>query len=325
MICAIGLLSGGLDSTLAAKLLIDQGIEVCAVNFVSPFCTCTPKSAGCASVITAVKQLGGIPLKRIVLGDDYLEMVKSPKYGYGRGVNPCIDCRIMKIRKAAEYMREIDASFLFTGEVLGQRPMSQHRRAMDIIDKESGIAGFILRPLSAGVLSPTIPEQEGWVNRDLLLTITGRSRKRQLSLASEKGIHDFQCAAGGCLLTDKNFALRMKDYLSHCDKPSCADMHLLKIGRHFRLANGDEIVVAHDDNEGTRLLQLRCDRATILAAENFSAPVVLLRGIDKASALRKMLEYTKHTIAENAEIRVINDEGEQTFFMSEYCKEILTQ
>jgi len=325
MICAIGLLSGGLDSTLAAKLLIDQGIEVRAVNFVSPFCTCTPKSSGCASVITAVKQLGNIPLKRITLGDDYLEMVKNPNYGYGRGINPCIDCRIMKIRKAAEYMREIGASFLFTGEVLGQRPMSQHQRAMDIIDKESGIAGFILRPLSAGVLSPTVPENEGWVNRELLLTITGRSRKRQMVLAAEKGIHDFQCAAGGCLLTDKNFALRMKDYLSHCDKPSCADMHLLKIGRHFRLGNGDEVVVAHDDDEGTRLLQLRRNRATILAAENFSAPVVLLQGTDKASALRKMLEYTKHTIPENAEIRVIDNEGERTFLMSEYCKEILTQ
>jgi tRNA-uridine 2-sulfurtransferase len=320
MTCAVGLLSGGLDSTLAAKLLIDQGIEVLAVNFVSPFCTCTPKSAGCASVVTAVKQLGDIPLKRITLGDEYLEMVKSPKYGYGRGINPCIDCRIMKIRKSAEYMREIGASFLFTGEVLGQRPMSQHRKAMDIIDMESGISGLILRPLSAGILSPTIPEKKGWVNRDLLLTITGRSRKQQMTLASEKGIYDFQCAAGGCLLTDANFSVRMKDYLDHVDNPTCTDMPLLKIGRHFRLGNGDEVIVARDDKDGTRMLQLRKNSSTVLAAINFAAPVVLLKGTDIASALQKMLDYTKHTIAEDAKIMVIDNEGEKTFLLSEYCK-----
>jgi len=193
---AVGLLSGGLDSTLAAKVLIDQGIDVHAINFVSPFCTCTPKTAGCASVLTAVRQLGDIPLKRIVLGDEYLEMVKSPKHGRGKGMNPCIDCRTMKIRKAVEYMREIGGSFLFTGEVLGQRPMSQHRRAIDIIDKESGVAGLILRPLSARLFAETVSEKEGWVDRESLLAISGRSRKPQIALASQKGINDFRCPAG---------------------------------------------------------------------------------------------------------------------------------
>ncbi|MBW2028158.1 MAG: 7-cyano-7-deazaguanine synthase [Deltaproteobacteria bacterium] len=146
---AVGLLSGGLDSTLAAKILMDQGIEVYAINFTSPFCTCTPKSAGCAAVITAVRELGGIPLRRIALRDEYLEIVRNPRFGYGSGMNPCIDCRIEKIRRAGDYMREIGASFLFTGEVLGQRPMSQHRKALRIIDENSGLKGHILRPRCA--------------------------------------------------------------------------------------------------------------------------------------------------------------------------------
>jgi len=219
IIRAVGLLSGGLDSTLAARILIDQGIDVHAINFTSPFLTCTPKSAGCASVLTAVKQLGDIPLKRIGLGDEYLEIVRNPKHGHGRGMNPCIDCRIMKIRKAADYMREIGAQFLFTGEVLGQRPMSQHRRAIDIIDRDSGIAGLILRPLSARVLPVTDAERNGWVNRDLLLAISGRSRKPQIALASQKGINDYRCPAGGCLLfhcTDALFFL-LNSAISLCN------------------------------------------------------------------------------------------------------------
>ena len=216
---AVGLLSGGLDSTLAAKVLIDQGIDVHAVNFVSPFCNCTPKSAGCASVVKAVRQLGGIPLKRIALGDEYLRMVKSPQHGYGRGLNPCVDCRIMKIRRAAEYMREIGASFLFTGEVIGQRPMSQNRIAIETIDKYSGMAGYILRPLSARFFDPTIPEINGLVDRSKLPAFQGRSRKPQIELAHAAGIADYPCPAGGCLLTDESFAERLLDYFKHCSEP----------------------------------------------------------------------------------------------------------
>ncbi len=160
---AVGLLSGALDSTLAAKLMLEQDIEVYAINFTSPFCTCTPKRAGCASVVTAVKELGGIPPIRVALGNEYLEIVRNPKHGYGSEMNPCIDCRIIEVRKAGEYMLELGAFFLFTGEVLGQRPMSQHRAALKLIDRESGFEGSIVRPLSARLLPPTIPEKEGWV------------------------------------------------------------------------------------------------------------------------------------------------------------------
>jgi hypothetical protein len=293
---AIGLLSGGLDSTIAAKLLLEQGVEVHAVNFVSPFCTCTPKSAGCAAVVTAVRQLGNIPLKRIALGDEYLAMVREPRHGYGRGMNPCIDCRIMKIRKAAEYMREVGASFLFTGEVLGQRPMSQHRRALDLIDKESGIAGLILRPLSAQHLPPTVPETSGWVDRAKLLAISGKSRKPQIALATEKGINDYRCPAGGCLLTDPHFTERLRDYFAHTPQPSSADMPLLKFGRHFRLPDGDMIIVARDAGEGEQLLRHGQAADTLLMPGNFSGPVVLLQGTGCHEAVTRLLQYTTRTL-----------------------------
>ena len=299
---AVGLLSGGLDSTIAAKLMLEQGIEVCAVNFTSPFCTCTPKKAGCAAVITAVKQLGDIPLRRAALRDEYLEMVQNPKHGYGSGLNPCIDCRIMKIHKAGEYMRQIGASFLFTGEVLGQRPMSQHRRAIELIDRESGLRGYILRPLSAAHFEPTIPEKEGWVDRSKLLGISGRSRKEQISLATEKGIEDYPCPAGGCLLTDKNFADRMRDYFAYTETPSMKDIPLLKVGRHFRLDSGDRVIVARNKQECNTLKKICPNTDHLLSPVNFSGPVVVLLGTGLEAAVEKMLEYTKRKISEDARI-----------------------
>lgn len=299
---AVGLLSGGLDSTIAAKLMLEQGIEVCAINFTSPFCTCTPKKAGCAAVITAVRQLGDIPLRRAALRDEYLEMVQNPKHGYGSGLNPCIDCRIMKMHKAGEYMRQIGASFLFTGEVLGQRPMSQHRRAIDLIDRESGLKGYILRPLSAAHFEPTIPEKEGWVDRSKLLGISGRSRKEQISLATEKGIVDYPCPAGGCLLTDKNFADRMRDYFLYTKEPSMKDIPLLKVGRHFRLDSGDKVIVARNKQECDTLKRICPDTEHLLCPVNFSGPVVVLQGMCLEAAVENMLEYTKRKISEDARI-----------------------
>ena len=300
---AVGLLSGGLDSTLAAKLMLDQGIEVCAINFTSPFCTCTPKGAGCPAVITAVKELGKIPLKQVALRDEYLEMVRNPRHGYGKGMNPCIDCRIMKIRRAGEYMQKIGASFLFTGEVLGQRPMSQHRGAIAIIDRESGLKGYILRPLSATHFKPTIPEEKRWVDRNRLLGISGRSRKNQISLAAEKGINDYPCPAGGCLLTDKNFSNRIRDYLDFVNRPSIDDIPLLKVGRHFRLESGDKIIVARDEHECKMLSNLYRERDHLLAPMDFPGPVVVLQGQALETAVEKMMRYTKKSVQKNVRIK----------------------
>src|SRR5512137_1293737 len=168
---AIGLLSGGLDSTLAVKLLIDQGIEVIAFNMITPFCTCTRK--GCKHEAGKVAKHFGVLVKIIASGEDYIEMIKHPKHGYGSNMNPCIDCRIFLFKKAKTYMEAIGARFIFTGEVLGQRPMSQHKRAMNLIEKEAGLQGLILRPLSAKLLAPTVPEEQHWVDREKLLDIQG--------------------------------------------------------------------------------------------------------------------------------------------------------
>ena len=301
---AVGLLSGGLDSTLAAKLMLEQGIDVHAINFTSPFCTCTPKTAGCAAVVTAVKTLGGIPLKRMAMKDEYLQMVKNPVHGYGKRMNPCIDCRIMKLKKAGEFMREIGASFLFTGEVLGQRPMSQHKRAISMIDTDSGLKGYILRPLSANHFEPTVPELEGWVKRERLLGMSGRSRKPQIALAAEKDIRDYPCPAGGCLLTDKHFSEKMRDYLEFTDRPSIKDIPLLKVGRHFRLVSGDKLIVARDEQECKSLMNLFRESDHLFTPVNFPGPVIILQGGDTKAAIRKMLRYTKTVYWKNARITV---------------------
>jgi hypothetical protein len=208
----------------------------------------------------------------------------------------------MKIKKAAEYMREIGASFIFTGEVLGQRPMSQHYESLITITRESGIKGLILRPLSAAVLDETIPEKNGWVDRNLLLAISGRSRKPQIALAQEKGINDYPCPAGGCLLTDDLFAIHLKDYFAHTGVPRAGDIPLLKIGRHFRLDDGEKIIVARDSNEGDMMLRLLKNHHHIIFPQNFSAPAVLSDGATIVNAFTHLFIYTKKTVPENAVI-----------------------
>ncbi|GAK57731.1 thiamine biosynthesis protein [Candidatus Vecturithrix granuli] len=286
MIKAVGLLSGGLDSTLAAKVLLEQGIDVSAINFTSPFCLCTPKNAGCAAVVTAVQALGQIDLKHVALGEEYLRIVQNPQHGYGSGLNPCIDCRIMKIRKAGEYMREIGAAFLFTGEVLGQRPMSQHRQALQTIDRESGLAGLIVRPLSARLLPPSIPEQKGWVDREKLLTFSGRTRKPQIALAERYEISDYPCTAGGCLLTVDGFVRRMRDLMTHAEV-TLHDVALLKVGRHFRLHPQAKLIVGRDQTENERLLQLTQRGDWYFEPLDVKGPVAIGRGAFTGETLRQ--------------------------------------
>src|SRR4030067_1983115 len=221
---AIALLSGGLDSTLAAKLVIEQGIELEALNFITVFCNCTGRGETCLASQRAVESLG-IPLKVFNVSEEYLDIVKRPQHGYGSNMNPCIDCRIFMLKKAKDYMKEGSASFLVTAEVLGERPMSQRKDAMRLIEKEAGLEGVILRPLSAKLLPPSIPEKEGWIDRERLLNIQGRSRKTQIELAAFFGIQDYTCPAGGCLLTDPGFAKRIKDLMIHNPEFSINDVH----------------------------------------------------------------------------------------------------
>lgn len=283
---AIALLSGGLDSTLAVKLVLEQGIEVIAVNFVTPFCQCSRKG-GCRYEAKRAADEFGIRLKAFDISREYIEIVKNPKYGYGRNLNPCIDCRIMMHRKAKAYMEEIGASFLITGEVLGQRPMSQHKRALQIIERESGLEGLVLRPLSAKLFPPTIPEKAGMVNRERLLDLSGRSRKPQMALALKYGVNDYPCPAGGCLLTDPGFARRMKDLLEHTE-PSLNDIALLKVGRHFRLSPSAKVAVGRNKEENERLLSLARDGDICFYPVEEKGPIGIGRGAFDQESLSKV-------------------------------------
>jgi tRNA U34 2-thiouridine synthase MnmA/TrmU len=241
----------------------------------------------------AVENLG-IPLKVFNVSEEYLHVVKHPKHGYGKNMNPCIDCRIFMLKKTKAYMEEVGAAFIVTGEVLGQRPMSQRKEAMRLIEKEGGLEGFILRPLSAKVLPTTIPEKEGWVDREKLLNISGRSRKPQIELAEHFGIRDYPCPAGGCLLTDPGFSKRMKDLLLYHPDFSLNDVHLLKMGRHFRFSHLVKLVVGRNEEENQRIRTFAQNKDILLKVSGFAGPLSLLRGKFDEKDIGKAAAITVH-------------------------------
>lgn len=284
---AIALLSGGLDSILATRLILDQSIEVEALYFLTAFCACTSKEDACLASKSASDNLG-IKLKIFEIGREYFEIIKRPKYGYGSNINPCIDCRIFMFKKAAEYMKTSGASFIFTGEVLGQRPMSQRKDAMNIIERDSGLKGMIVRPLSAGLMEETIAEKNGWIKREKLLSISGRSRKPQIKLAKEFGIKDYPGPAGGCLLTDPGFAIRMRDLIKHTPHFTTNDVELLKVGRYFRLGPEVKLVVGRNEKENDRLLSIAKDSDMLFfPADEAKGPVGVGRGVFSATDILK--------------------------------------
>ncbi|MDI7261214.1 MAG: hypothetical protein QME90_15020 [Thermodesulfobacteriota bacterium] len=302
---AIAMLSGGLDSTLAAKMVLEQGIELEALNFLTVFCTCTNRGETCLASQKAVESLG-IPLRVFNVSEEYLDLVKHPRHGYGRNMNPCIDCRIFMLKKAKAYMEESGALFIVTGEVLGQRPMSQRRDAMRLIEKEAGLEGLILRPLSAQFLPVTLPEREGWIDREKLLNIQGRSRKPLMKLAEQFNIRDYPCPAGGCLLTDPGFARRIKDLMDHHYDFSLNDVHLLKFGRHFRLSPAVKLVVGRDEEENQKIETFSREGDVLLKTVCYPGPLSLLRGgvnspeLDKAAAIT--VRYSKAKELDKVEV-----------------------
>jgi len=276
---AIALISGGLDSTLAAKLIRDLGIELICLNTVSPFCLCNHRSSsGCLYGAGHVAKSLGLKLFSIDVSGEYLEIVKNPRHGYGSNMNPCIDCRILLFKKAKEIMQKEGASFVITGEVLGQRPMSQKLNTMRLIEKEAGLEGLVLRPLSAKVLEPTIPEKQGLVNRDKLLAISGRGRREQMDLACQFGINDYPCPSGGCLLTDPEFSRRLKDLMKH-DTFNLENIQLLKVGRHFRLSDKAKLIVGRNEKENERLLSFTRENDYLFMPKDIAGPTALGRGI----------------------------------------------
>ena len=268
MVKAMGLFSGGLDSLLAVRVLQEQGIEVVAVNFVTPFFGPRRASEGARRL--------GIPLRVVDITEEHLRMLRRPRHGYGSQMNPCIDCHSLMLRKARELMEGEGASFLFTGEVLGQRPFSQTKEALRTVDEEAGVVGLVLRPLSARLLSPTLPEREGWVRREALLGIRGRSRRRQMELAKKYGIEGYPSPAGGCLLTDPVYARRLKDLFEHQEEVGRRDLELLKVGRHLRLSPRVKAIVGRNQGENEKIASLAISEDLILQARDYPGPVVLI-------------------------------------------------
>jgi len=271
---ALALLSGGLDSILAIRILQVQGIKITGLAFVSYFFN--SKAAEKAAKGLKIK------LKITDFSDEHLGIVKRPCYGYGRAVNPCIDCHLLMLKKAGEIMAKDGYDFVATGEVLGERPMSQNKSALQLIEKESGLKGYLLRPLSAKLLEPTVVEKSGLVDREKLLDISGRSRKRQMELAREWGIRDYPTPAGGCLLTDIQFGGRFKDMAGKWSDFGGNDARLLKFGRHF-WEKDDLIVVGRNKEENEEIKKLSFKDDVLIEPKEFPGPTILVRGKNKIS------------------------------------------
>jgi len=286
---AVGLISGGLDSTLAARVLMEQGIEVHGFNYATGFCSNDQRRAvgrpGEAlnrlrnEAVRAGADLG-IEVEIVPVEKEYFQVVTHPKFGHGANMNPCIDCRIFMLKKAKDRMDALGAHFVFTGEVLGQRPMSQHLSALKTIEREAGLEGLLLRPLSAQHLPETIPEQRGWVDRERLLAISGRSRRGQIALAETFGIGEFPQPSGGCCsLTDETFSRRLRDVLAHRApfEPGTEDSVLLKVGRHFRISHQVKVVVGRDEAENAFLAR-HLEGRWWFEVPNAGSPLVLVQG-----------------------------------------------
>lgn len=298
---AVSLFSGGLDSILATELIRRQDIEVIAFNIKTPFGI--PKKDGTSEAQQAAQQLN-VPLKVLSVDKEYIKMLRNPKHGYGKNINPCVDCKIFILKKAKQYAKEIGADFLFTGEVLGERPMSQYGPALKTIEQEAGLKGKLLRPLSAKLLTATVAEKKGLVDRNRLLSIQGRSRKPQLELAKEYGITVFPSPAGGCLLTCEEYAKKLRDLFENKKRIAVADVALLRVGRHFRVGR-NKIIVGRNRDENNFLTNNRAKSDYYFELPDIVGPISLLQGPKTKSAIEAAAKLTAfYSDAKTSETKV---------------------
>jgi tRNA-uridine 2-sulfurtransferase len=272
---AIALYSGGLDSVLSVLIMKRLGVEALPVMFVTDFgCLNSRRSQDRSSGPSP--EAYGVIVEKHYIGEKFFELVKNPKFGHGRNMNPCIDCKALMLKEAKKIMEERGADFLVTGEVLGQRPMSQRRDVLHVIEKEAGVTGLVVRPLCAKLLKPTIAEERGLINRDDLFGFSGRSRKPQMELAAEFGLTEYAQPAGGCVLTDPTFSSRLRDLLKRKPSVTMRDIRLLRLGRHFRSADGFTIIIGRDERDNAELEKLAGpgDYLIQLAAD-IGSPLVL--------------------------------------------------
>lgn len=248
---AVAMYSGGMDSAWAIELMVEQGVQVHALSFHTMFCRCTSHDGGCSAAMDRIVDRLGVKPVRRTLKEEYVEIIKHPKFGHGAGVNPCLDCRALILRKGKEYMAEVGGHFIITGEVLGQRPMSQRRDAMNLIDHAVDLEGWILRPLCAQLMAPTWPERWGWIDRERMLSVSGRSRSPQIDWATSHEDTDSKvlCPSIGCLLTTKEFALRVQDLLAFDPDADWHAFRTLLWGRHFRLPGKSKLILTRDQSE----------------------------------------------------------------------------
>lgn len=310
---AVALLSGGLDSALACTITLRLGFEVVGLNLSTGFCV---GQGRCDTALALASRLG-IPLRLFDVGQQFLEVVRAPKHGYGSAMNPCLDCRILMARTAGAVMEEERASFVITGEVLQQRPMSQHRRALDLVAEESGLGERLVRPLSGRLLGPTHPERMGWIRREQWLDIQGRSRKRQLALAEAWGLTEFVQPSGGCcLLLTLPYAARLRDAFAARGNKALAEEEfaLLRFGRHFRISPTVKVIVGRNETENAVLGTFASGR-WLLSVVTVPGPVSLVEGAagveELELAARLAARYSDASPNEIVKVRVLHEDDVQ--------------
>lgn len=305
---AIVLFSGGLDSSLAVKVIQRQNIEAIPLHFLTPFSKCNSVDALKPWLDKSSKILN-TQVIAFYLGDEYLAMLTNPKHGFGKNINPCIDCKILMLKKAKELMGQLGASFLITGEVLGQRPMSQHKDALGVIERDAGVEGILVRPLSGKLLPATIPETKGWINREGLLDFSGRARGPQINLAREIGLSEYPWPGSGCLLTDPSSCGRVEDLMRY-KQLTIENINLLKSGRHFRLSESFKLIVGRNKEGNDKLVSQATKDHIIIEPSKLHGPTALGIGVASKEIIRLACQivarYTD-SISANVEVTIKQD------------------